>query len=304
MTNFKRLTLLAVTALLASSAAFAQGRKAVRINEVMVENIDNAVDDYGCRVGWIELFNGNFAAQDIRGMYLTNDAANPKLYPIPLGDSKTIIPRREHVVFWADSEPTRGTFHASFTLTPGQDNTIYLFDADGITMVDSVVVPASLPANVSYARTTDGADTWEVRDGSTSELYVTPGSANRIKDANNKVERFAQEDPHGFGLSLVAMGIVFCALLVLCLCFLVISRIGADVQRSRKREAQGITNPAPDAPRTHLDNGEEIAAITMALHQHLNAHDNESTILTINKVKRAYSPWSSKIYSLRETPRR
>jgi Na+-transporting methylmalonyl-CoA/oxaloacetate decarboxylase gamma subunit len=143
-----------------------------------------------------------------------------------------------------------------------------------------------------------------VRDGSTSELYVTPGSANRIKDANNKVERFAQEDPHGFGLSLVAMGIVFCALLVLCLCFLVISRIGADVQRSRKREAQGITNPAPDAPRTHLDNGEEIAAITMALHQHLNAHDNESTILTINKVKRAYSPWSSKIYSLRETPRR
>ena len=52
------------------------------------------------------------------------------------------------------------------------------------------------------------------------------------------------------------------------------------------------------------DTGEVIAAISMALHDHLDAHDRESTILTINKVRRAYSPWSSKIYSLRELPRR
>ena len=42
----------------------------------------------------------------------------------------------------------------------------------------------------------------------------------------------------------------------------------------------------------------------MALYEHLNTHDSENTILTINKVKRAYSPWSSKIYSLREVPNR
>ena len=42
----------------------------------------------------------------------------------------------------------------------------------------------------------------------------------------------------------------------------------------------------------------------MALNEHLNAHDRENTILTINKVRRAYSPWSSKIYNLRELPRR
>ena len=40
----------------------------------------------------------------------------------------------------------------------------------------------------------------------------------------------------------------------------------------------------------------------MALHEHLNVHDNESTILTLNKVRKAYSPWSSKIYSLRQLP--
>jgi len=56
------------------------------------------------------------------------------------------------------------------------------------------------------------------------------------------------------------------------------------------------------ATGSNHDSGEEIAAIVMALHQHLNAHDTESTVLTINKVKRAYSPWSSKIYGLREVP--
>ena len=49
--------------------------------------------------------------------------------------------------------------------------------------------------------------------------------------------------------------------------------------------------------------GEVIAAITMALHEAQGAdHDVEETILTISRVKRSYSPWSSKIYTLRETP--
>ena len=33
-------------------------------------------------------------------------------------------------------------------------------------------------------------------------------------------------------------------------------------------------------------------------------HDVEETILTITRVKRSYSPWSSKIYTLRETPKK
>lgn len=45
-----------------------------------------------------------------------------------------------------------------------------------------------------------------------------------------------------------------------------------------------------------------IAAISMALHEAQGAdHDVEETILTISRVKRSYSPWSSKIYTLRET---
>ena len=33
-------------------------------------------------------------------------------------------------------------------------------------------------------------------------------------------------------------------------------------------------------------------------------HDVEETVLTITRVKRSYSPWSSKIYTLRENPNR
>ena len=48
---------------------------------------------------------------------------------------------------------------------------------------------------------------------------------------------------------------------------------------------------------------EIVAAIGLALSLHLqDAHDYEQAILTIHKVMRPYSPWSSKIYGLREIP--
>ena len=43
--------------------------------------------------------------------------------------------------------------------------------------------------------------------------------------------------------------------------------------------------------------------IAMAMHEmQSDVHDVEDTVLTITRVKRSYSPWSSKIYTLRETP--
>ena len=47
--------------------------------------------------------------------------------------------------------------------------------------------------------------------------------------------------------------------------------------------------------------GNVTAAISLAIHLHFNElHDNESNIVTIKKVKKAYSPWSSKIYSVNQ----
>lgn len=44
---------------------------------------------------------------------------------------------------------------------------------------------------------------------------------------------------------------------------------------------------------------EERAAIAMAMHLYFNAHDEEPHVITIEEVERRYSPWSSKIYNMR-----
>lgn len=50
--------------------------------------------------------------------------------------------------------------------------------------------------------------------------------------------------------------------------------------------------------------GEVNAAISMALYMYFNElHDEESNVITIRKVARTYSPWSSKIYNMRNLTR-
>ncbi|MDE6048127.1 MAG: OadG family protein [Paramuribaculum sp.] len=318
----KKLSALLLMMVAFAVSAPAQTRGALRINEIMVQNDSSVVDDYGCRSGWIELFNSSFAPLEISSVYITNnkdvlnvqDAQERKkmMYAVPLGDVNTKMPKRQHVVFWADGLPTRGTFHTSFTLTPGKDNWVGVFDASAMNVIDSITVPASLLANTSYARAVDGKDneadpakTWEVRDNLTDISYITPSSNNIITDSNTKVETFKTQDENGFAMTIMAMCIVFSALLLLCVCFYVISKIGERISKRNKAKSQGPSlREIPSSEHPDHDSGEEIAAIAMALHEHLDAHDQENTILTINKVKKAYSPWSSKIYSLREVPRR
>ncbi|MGM9841228.1 MAG: OadG family transporter subunit [Candidatus Limisoma sp.] len=303
----KKIIVLLLCAVVSTATVFAQGRKAVRINEVMVQNDSNYVDDYGQYHAWIELFNSSFAPVETSCMYLTNDKNNPKMYPVPRMDVNTEIPPRQHLLFWADGEPNRGTFHISFTLTPGKENWIGLYDADGITLIDEVTIPANLPANQSYARKEDGirndaddAQAWEIRDGGLK--YITPSSNNVIIDANEKIEMFAEHDRNGFGMTVLAMGVVFSALLILSICFRSIGKVNEKIAKRKKAESHNGPVVASDVKSTNADSGEEIAAIVMALHEHLNMHDHEDFVLTINKVKRAYSPWNSKIYSLRQTP--
>ncbi len=303
----KRILSILVIFLACAAVVSAQGRRGLRINEVMISNDSTSVvDDFGQYSAWVELFNSTFGPLEISSVFLTNDSSNPTLYPVPLGDVNTEIPTRQHVLFWADGEPNKGTFHMNFTFTPGKDNYVAIYDADGKSLIDEIVIPGNLKPGQSYARKVDGEggtgnpDAWEVRDGSDA-LYITPSSNNIIKSTNSKVDMFAAQDENGFGMAVMAMCIVFAALLVLAICFYIINRIGASVLRSQK--AKALADSEAEVTSEH-DSGEAIAAITMALHDHLDAHDRENTILTINKVKRAYSPWSSKIYSLRELPRR
>lgn len=97
-------------------------------------------------------------------------------------------------------------------------------------------------------------------------------------------------------LLIAAVGyiIVFLALVLLFIFFNFLPKL-INMKIRRNNAAAGIKTPEDSSV-----SGEEIAAISMALHLFFEElHDEESGVLTIKKVSRAYSPWSSKIYAVR-----
>lgn len=272
----------------------AQQATSMRINEVLVINEDNFVDDYGKRHAWIELYNSSAGTVNIAGCFLTNDKNNPKKYPIPKGDVATQIPPGQQVLFWADNEPHRGTFHISFTLDPNKENYIALYNADGTTLIDEVTIPAGQVADVSYGRVIDGEDEW-------AQLSrVTPRANNLTLDTNEKIENFSENDSWGVGMTITAMAVVFCGLFLLYVIFKYIGNLSIQASKRNAQKTAGDRVISADAGQ---ESGEIFAAIATALYEMSDDnHDIENTVLTIRKVKRAYSPWSSKLYGLRQTP--
>ena len=275
------------------------------LNEVLITNESNFQDDYGLHSAWIEIFNRSYGSADLAGCYLkcSSQPGDTASYFIPKGDVLTLIKPRQHSLFWADGEARRGTFHTNFTLNPDANNWIGLYDS-GRNLLDQVVIPAgSLQTNQSYARVSDAAEKWEVKDGS-AEKYVTPSTNNKTIDSNAKMEKFEEYDIVGIGMSISAMSVVFFGLILLYVSFKVVGRVSVNLSKRNAMKAKGITDKQ-EAKEKKLGEapGEIFAAIAMAMHEmQSDVHDVEDTVLTITRVKRSYSPWSSKIYTLRETP--
>lgn len=275
------------------------------INEVLVDNQTNFQDDYGVHSGWIEIFNKAYSTADLAGCLLkvSSQPGDTVTYFIPKGDVLTSIKPRQHTLFWADGNPRRGTFHTNFVLSKTNANWIGLYDS-GKKLLDQVVVPAGiLAANQSYARVGDASAEWEVK-GASADKYVTPSTNNQTIESNPKMDKFEQHDPVGIGMAISAMSVVFLGLILLYICFKMIGKAAIKLRKRNAMIAHNITDKQ-EAKEKKLGEapGEVIAAISMALHEAQGAdHDVEETILTISRVKRSYSPWSSKIYTLRETP--
>lgn len=105
----------------------------------------------------------------------------------------------------------------------------------------------------------------------------------------------------GLVISIVGYSIVFIALVVLFFVFSWISKM-LNMQLKSKLRRQGKLNQ-DNITETLSIPGEVAAAISMALYISCQLHDEESNVLTIKKVSRTYSPWSSKIYGLRNLNR-
>ena len=297
-------TLLLVLGVCSSCGEKKSNNKLV-LNEVLITNEGNYQDDYGLHSAWIEIFNRSYGSADLAGCYLkcSSQPGDTVSYFIPKGDVLTLVKPRQHSLFWADGEARRGTFHTNFTLNPETQNWIGLYDS-GRNLLDQITIPAGvLQANQSYARISDAAEKWEVKDGS-AEKYVTPSTNNKTIDSNAKMEKFEEHDSDGIGMSISAMSVVFCGLILLFIAFKIVGKASVSLSKRNAMKAKGITDKQ-EAKEKKLGEapGEIFAAIAMAMHEmQSDVHDVEDTVLTITRVKRSYSPWSSKIYTLRETP--
>lgn len=137
-------------------------------------------------------------------------------------------------------------------------------------------------------------------------LLQTAASGNRnveISAISRNSKTFLEIDPMGVGMTAIGMAVVFVSLFLLYILFLNTAKllnfkIPRDLRIRKKKEGKSTSE---------LFKGlspEENVAIALALHLYTQEiHDNDSYVLTINKVARTYSPWSSKIYGLRHYPR-
>lgn len=272
------------------------------INEVLVNNKTNLIDEYGQRNGWIEIYNNTAKTQDLGGMFLTTDKNNPKMYPIPLGDVKTQIKPYQHALFWADNKPFHGNFHTNFKLDTIGENYIALYDADGKTLIDEIVVPAGIPADKTFGYPVDGIKYDEEGNLTATILErVTPASNNAIIAENPKIVDLKKNDPWGIMITITSMLVVFAGLILLYLVFNFIGNLSKNITQKRVAKSGKLSAARSESQLS----GEVLAAIAAAIAEMKeDQHDMESTILTIQQVKRHYSPWSSKIYTLRQLPRK
>ena len=309
--NHSRLLLSGIL-LAGSSVMFGQGAKNIRLNEVLTNNTASIQDEYGQREAWIELENTSFTTYNIRGMYLTTDRSvlDPqmsvperikRMSVIPSGDPRTQIGGRQHLVFFGNSNPAQGKLHLSLPIPMSEPVWIGFYNGNAVELIDSVTVPA-LAADQSYAR---HGNEWSIKKAEN----VTPGIENFIKTDETKDAKLKREDPHGFGITLLAMGIVFFCLAVLFVFFWLFGLVMRNIETAKKvANTQPIKTVTKTVEVTHdiahatgnilqdglktkgIDKEVYIAVISMALKQYLDdVHDVESGVITI---KNRQTTWS------------
>ena len=123
-----------------------------------------------------------------------------------------------------------------------------------------------------------------------------------VEHIAEKSKFFVENDPLGLILTVIALAIVF---LSLTLIYLFFHNFGKQFNRFAERKKLIKEGKEDEALKIELSHSGELnAAIALALHlYHSQIHDIESFKITINKVSRNYSPWSSKIYGLRRFPK-
>ena len=103
-------------------------------------------------------------------------------------------------------------------------------------------------------------------------------------------------------LLMAALGfsVVFAVLVLL---IFVMKGMGWAFTRQKKAAKVAVQGAVAADEHDAMSDQEIAAAIITALKLYKsNLHDQESEIITINRITRAYSPWNSKIHGLTQVP--
>ena len=325
----------------ASLSTWAQGAKSIRITEVMTNNQKSIVDEFGMHKAWVELSNTSFTTYNVRGMFLTTDRRvldkkmSPEerrklMCPLPNNEPRTTLAGKKSVIIYdryiwhEDSEETcpdcfpkgkghfrwlsegTGPFQLKLGLVPlkeiadafhEKNNWIALYDGNAVDLIDSISIPW-LKADQSYALSRD-LKTWSICD----ETDVTPGYLPQATGLS-KPQILKKTDPHGYGIAILSMGIVFSCLALLFIFFWLFGaymkhkqRITAATEkhatllyRTGKKTIE-VTTELGHKTNVMLKDGlttkgidKEIymAVISLALKEYLeDVHDIEPGIITI-----------------------
>ncbi|MEE4177682.1 MAG: OadG family protein [Bacteroides sp.] len=136
-------------------------------------------------------------------------------------------------------------------------------------------------------------------------ILAAQATGRAAAEALDDADKFVHEDPYGLIMALLGLSIVFSALVLI---YVVISNSRVLFTSSFRqkfksffmlKKSEKAVAKIPVEAQDELS-GEVNAAIAAAIHLYRSElHDFEDTVLTIKKVSRTYSPWSSKIYGLR-----
>jgi len=125
-----------------------------------------------------------------------------------------------------------------------------------------------------------------------------------IIKANEKIKNFKEFDSMGIGMTVMAMSTVFLSLILLFIVFKHIGQTALNMRQIRAGKSAGIGRKEARSMSLGTESGEIFAAIALAIYEITeDDHDDDNTVLTIKKVVRNYSPWNSKIHSMRQMPR-
>ena len=127
---------------------------ALVINELMASNAGSVMSPAYNFDSWIEIYNPQDQAVNLSGMYLSDDAGDPKRWKMPSNIGR--VPAKGYLVVWLGSNDIK-TNQAPFKLDC-DGGTICLSDPNG-QFITSVDYPQAM-SRTAYARKTDGGDEW------------------------------------------------------------------------------------------------------------------------------------------------